>query len=279
MQVFYEIDSLRHFISQKKSNGLGIGLVPTMGALHEGHAALVNQSIKDNDITICSIFVNPKQFDNNEDLEKYPRNIEEDLSLLKDLGCDVVFCPQADEIYSDPVSMKFDFGRLENVMEAVHRPGHFNGVALVVCKLFNIVDPDIAYFGQKDLQQLRIIELIVRDLSFGLRIRSVPIVREINGLAMSSRNARLTEEGRLRAVRLNQTLETAEKQLKTGCDFHEFKYDLIKELESSSIKVDYFELVDNDTLMNIENKKESKGVALCIAAFIDNVRLIDNRIF
>ncbi|MFT7247810.1 MAG: pantoate--beta-alanine ligase, partial [Arcticibacterium sp.] len=196
MKIFHTISETKDFIKAKRKEDLSIGFVATMGALHEGHVSLVNKARQDNDIVLCSIFVNPTQFDNQEDLKKYPRTLETDTALLKKADCDIIFAPSSDEMYNAVPKLKLDFGNLEHVMEGEFRPGHFNGVATVVSKLFHIVNPDRAYFGLKDLQQVAILNRLVKDLSFDLELISCPIIRERDGLAMSSRNTRLSPKAR-----------------------------------------------------------------------------------
>lgn len=279
MQVFNETSQLKEHLKRIKQKPLSVGLVPTMGALHDGHAELIRAAVKENDVTICSIFVNPTQFNNKQDLDKYPRSIDEDLELLIKLNCDIVYSPNVEDIYSAPQRVRFDFGELEDRMEGAHRPGHFNGVALIVSKLFNIVNPDVAYFGQKDIQQFKVIEQLVIDLSFDIQLRCIPIIRQQNGLALSSRNLRLTEEGRRNASMINAMLEKAEGLILKQINLSEVVPIIKNELLTIGINLEYLELVDLDTFKSVENKNEDKTVALCIAAYIEDVRLIDNRIF
>jgi pantoate--beta-alanine ligase len=279
MQIFRDILSLQKSLKKARIEQKSVGFVPTMGALHNGHASLITQSMGDNDITICSIFVNPTQFNNQQDLLSYPRTIEIDIDFLRNLGCDILFNPQPEEIYLQPAKLIFDFGVLDKWMEGAHRQGHFNGVALIVSKLFNIVNPDRAYFGQKDLQQFKIVSQLVQDLSFSVELKCVPIIREQDGLAMSSRNVRLTEDGRKRAAGINKILKEAESLLLNKNTFAQIRDRLISELQTSNIEVEYFEFVDAESLEQIENKFGLKSVALCIAAVVDGVRLIDNRVF
>ena len=206
MKVFNFIVDVQRFVEEKHNLGLKIGFVPTMGALHEGHLSLINRAKKDNDIVVCSVFVNPIQFNNPADLEKYPRTPEKDIEKLEQAGCDAVFMPTAEEMYPNKVEDHYDFGDLERVMEGACRPGHFNGVAIVVRKLFEIVTPNRAYFGEKDFQQLAIINKMVSNLNMNLEIVPCPIVREKDGLAMSSRNVRLNETERAIAPKIFATL-------------------------------------------------------------------------
>lgn len=279
MQVFKKSSRLKTYIHGLRQAGLSVGLVPTMGALHRGHAVLTAQSGAENDRTVCSIFVNPLQFDNPDDLRNYPRTLDDDLSLLDKLGCDVVYCPDPDDLYRSATVTTFHFGVLESVMEGRYRPGHFNGVALVVSKLFHVVEPDRAYFGQKDWQQFRIISRLVEDLSFNIELRCVPIVRDENGLALSSRNERLTAEGRRKATQINRILEACEQKARQGqVDFTIKKY-AAEELLKNDLIPDYFEMADAHSLQPVPHKTEGRLVVLCVAAYIEGVRLIDNRIF
>ena len=209
MNVYNFIVDIQRFVEEKHNLGLKVGFVPTMGALHEGHLSLINRAKKDNDIVVSSVFVNPIQFNNPTDLEKYPRTPERDIEKLEQAGCDAVFMPSVDEMYPEKVEEHYDFGDLERVMEGACRPRHFNGVAIVVRKLFEIVTPDRAYFGEKDFQQLAIIKKMVQNLNMNLEIVPCPIIRENDGLAMSSRNVRLNETERAIAPQIFATLNDA----------------------------------------------------------------------
>ena len=257
--------------------GKSIGFVPTMGALHQGHLDLVRRAREENDICGCSIFVNPIQFNNPEDLVKYPRTLADDLKLLEKAGCDLVFAPSVEEMYPEPVTKKFDFGGLERVMEGEHRPGHFNGVAVVVEKLFDIFGPDRAYFGEKDFQQLRIIQSLVKMENIPVEIVSCHTVREADGLAMSSRNRRLSAEERDIAPVIYQTLLHA-KDLANKTPVSEVKKIATSMLESKGFRVDYFEISDTESLQPVETWEGAPGVIACVAAFLGSVRLIDNMI-
>ena len=199
MQIFYSINTLQDYLKNQRRKGKSLGFVPTMGALHRGHLSLIEASKAENDLTICSIFVNPTQFNNPQDLAVYPRTLQADCEMLESVKCDVVFAPNAHDMYLTLPNLKFDFGDLERVLEGKFRPGHFNGVGIVVSKLFNIIQPDSAYFGQKDLQQCAIINRLVKDLSYNLKLNICPTQRETDGLAMSSRNRNLTPEQRKNA--------------------------------------------------------------------------------
>lgn len=278
MHVFRKIAALQSYLSEvNKSNS--IGLVPTMGALHSGHEVLVSTSLSENDVTVCSIFVNPTQFNKEEDLIAYPKNEKQDLAVLQKLGCQVVFIPEPDEVYKEKPALKFDFGLLDSRMEGAHRPGHFNGVALVVSKLFNIIRPHKAYFGQKDFQQFQIISRLNKDLSFGIELISVPTVRESSGLAKSSRNLRLSKEGLIIASKINGALSSVEEEMLQGGEFAGIKSKVILELHEAGILVEYLELVDQQTLIPTNDITAKRQSVVCIAAIVEGVRLIDNRIF
>lgn len=277
MEIFTEIEPLRAFLNGKRIQQASIGLVPTMGALHKGHLSLIRASKAENSLTVCSIYINPTQFNNSADLEKYPRNVEVDTELLKTEGCDVLFIPPNSEMYAVKDHIKFDFGRLDKVLEGEFRPGHFSGVALVVSKLFNIVQADRAYFGQKDFQQLQIISRLVEELKFPVKLKSVPIERESDGLAMSSRNQRLSVSDRKKAVILFDSLRNSKAKLKSGTAFPEIKQEVIRSFnETVGVKLEYFELADKKNLTLLNNVTSFDQVILLIAAFVGGVRLIDN---
>lgn len=289
MKVFNFIVDIQRFVEEKRNEGLKIGFVPTMGALHEGHLSLINRAKKENDIVVCSVFVNPIQFNNPADLEKYPRTPERDIEKLEQAGCDAVFMPSAEEMYPEKVEDHYDFGELERVMEGACRPGHFNGVAIVVRKLFEIVTPDRAYFGEKDFQQLAIINKMVRDLNMKLEIVPCPIVRENDGLAMSSRNVRLNETERAIAPKIFATLNdvaskidaTGVTSLQDSMSPAEMKsYALSKYSEIKEFDVEYVEITDEINLKSIENWNECEHARIFVALQLGPVRLIDNvRIF
>lgn len=276
MVVFHTVTDLHKQISLLKSTKSGVGFVPTMGALHKGHISLVKESLKENDITIVSVFVNPTQFNDQKDFDKYPRDINKDALLLDEVGVNIVFAPTVDEIYPTPDTRQFDFGQLDKVMEGEHRPGHFNGVAQVVSRLFEIVKPDRAYFGEKDFQQLAIIRSLVKKLELPLQIVGMPIVREASGLALSSRNERLTEEQKKDAVEISAVLTESKNWIK------EFKIqDFIQKVsekinQTNSLHVEYFDIVDGNNLQSISEWSDSDYVVGCIAVFCGEIRLIDN---
>ena len=260
-----------------KAAGKTIGFVPTMGALHDGHKALVERCVAENDVCIVSVFVNPTQFNNVADLEKYPRNLERDAEMLQKVGCKLIFSPEANEIYGSnelTEQFKFDFNRLDAVMEGKFRPGHFNGVVQIVSKLFQLVQPDNAYFGEKDFQQLAIIHHMVRTLNFDVNIIDCPIVREPSGLAMSSRNERLTAEQRKNAVEISKVLFES-RNFATQMNPNELILWVVDEINKvPGLEVEYYEIVNSYTLQSVDSWS---GFAVgCIAVFCGEVRLIDN---
>jgi len=273
MQIFKEIDPLKRHLQQKRKEGFSIGLVPTMGALHEGHLTLIRTSKAVTGITVCSLYVNPTQFNNPADLEKYPRTIEKDIAMLESADCDVLFAPETATMYERPGIIKFDFGALDKILEGKFRPGHFSGVATVVSKLFHIVDPDHAFFGQKDYQQLAIVSRLAEELKFNLKIHGVPIVREASGLAMSSRNQRLSDEERQRALILFNSLSDARSKLLAGNTWTDVQKEAIERFKKENLELEYFELVDRDDLTYTTSAKN--GILLT-ACFVGAVRLIDN---
>ncbi|MDP2069228.1 MAG: pantoate--beta-alanine ligase [Lutibacter sp.] len=276
MLIFTEIKSLQQEIKSLK-NGATIGFVPTMGALHEGHLSLVEMAKKENDIVVVSIFVNPTQFDNADDLINYPKTIEKDLSLLKSVNCDIVFTPTPKEIYADNIQSKFfDFDGLEFQMEGKFRAGHFNGVGTIVERLFEIVKPHKAYFGEKDFQQIQIIRKMVKKKNLPVQIVSCPIHREKDGLAMSSRNARLTDAQRKAAPFIYETLKKAKIQFGTKNAYEVLKWVENEFKNHPLFNLEYFEIADEDTLLPVETKNPTKKYRAFIAVFAGKVRLIDN---
>lgn len=276
MQVFHSINTLQDYLKTQRKKGKTLGFVPTMGALHKGHLSLIEASKAENGLTICSIFVNPTQFNNPQDLAVYPRTLDADCEMLESVNCDVVFAPNAHDMYPTLPNLKFDFGDLERVMEGKFRPGHFNGVGIVVSKLFNIVQPDSAYFGQKDLQQCAIINRLVKDLSYNLKLNICPTQRETDGLAMSSRNRNLTPEQRKNAPEIYKALQQAVELLKDKKSVNSIKGFITSHLDNiEGIEVEYFEISDFETLQPVNELSERK-TALCIAAFMGKTRLIDN---
>ncbi|MEE4286611.1 MAG: pantoate--beta-alanine ligase [Mariniphaga sp.] len=275
MVLVKTIKELKKHLKTLRKQG-SVGFVPTMGALHSGHISLVARAFSENKIVVVSIFVNPNQFNDLNDLKRYPRNLEADLKLLKPTGCNLVFAPEAKEIYPEPDIRKFKFGQLEQVMEGKHRPGHFNGVAQVVSRLFEIVEPEKAYFGLKDFQQLAIINNLVKMLELQVEIVPCEIIREKNGLAMSSRNELLTSEERQNAALIYETLTNAmnlagEKSVR---DLENWVKETIN--KSPLLNVEYFEIVDFENLQPVKNWNDKGKKIGCIAVFCGKVRLIDN---
>lgn len=257
-----------------------IGFVPTMGALHQGHLELVARALEENDRVVCSIFVNPIQFNNPNDLKKYPRTFEQDAALLEAMGCHVLFYPSTSEMYPEPETRVYDFGLLDKVMEGRYRQGHFNGVAIVVKKLFDIVMPHRAYFGEKDFQQLAIIKALVKMEQTDIEIVPCAIVREPDGLAMSSRNVRLNADQRIHAPLIYQTLLKARQMYTTSSSLEEVKKEVEKVVEQNPfMELEYFEISDTESLAPIRMPKPPKPVVACIAVNMGEVRLIDNMIF
>ncbi len=279
MEVFNEINKLKIFYNSNHISQKTIGFVPTMGALHEGHISLVRKSKEENDITVCSIFVNPIQFNNKEDLKKYPRDLDSDLKMLEKEKCDIVFAPSVEEMYPEPDNTKYDFGHLDKILEGEFREGHFNGVAVVVKKLFDIVNPSKAYFGNKDYQQLTIVRQLVKMLKLDIEIVGCPIIREKDGLAMSSRNKLLTVEERNAASNIPKILFRA-KELKHSIPIKILKHWIEDEINSVPLlKLEYFDIVNSETLLSISSfNKDEKNIA-CIAVYSGKIRLIDNIVF
>lgn len=263
-------------LGECRAAGKSIGLVPTMGALHAGHASLVERAVKENDVVVVSVFVNPTQFNDKNDLKNYPRTLEADCALLEKVGAAIAFAPSVEEMYPQEDTRQFSFEPLDTVMEGACRPGHFNGVAQIVSKLFYAVEPDRAYFGEKDFQQLAIIRAMVNQLGLDLEIVGCPIVREEDGLAMSSRNTLLSEDERERALTISSTLFASVDFAKVNTleATREFVEDMIN--DTPGLELEYYQIVDGNTLQEIEEWGDSDCVVGCIALFCGNVRLIDN---
>ncbi|MBQ2779766.1 MAG: pantoate--beta-alanine ligase [Bacteroidaceae bacterium] len=276
MKVIRTIVELRDALDVYRKDGKKIGLVPTMGALHAGHASLVERSVAQNDITVVSIFVNPTQFNDKNDLMNYPRNLDADCALLEGVGAQIAFAPEVAEMYPEPDTRVFSFAPLDEVMEGPFRPGHFNGVAQIVSKLFYAVEPHRAYFGEKDFQQLAIIREMVRQLGLRLEIVGCPIVREADGLAMSSRNMLLTPEERTRALKISRTLFASLEYAKENTlqQTKAFVEEAINATEG--FKLEYYQIVDGRTLQPVEQWDDSDYIVGCIALFCGKIRLIDN---
>ena len=276
MKIIDTKSEIENQLQGYRKKGETIGLVPTMGALHEGHASLVKKCAAENDISIVSLFVNPTQFNNKEDLRLYPRTPEKDYELLEKLGVDYVFSPSVDEMYPEEDNRVFDFGQLDKVMEGEFRPGHFNGVAQIVSKLFTIIKPDNAYFGEKDFQQLAIVRDMVRQLLMPVNVVGMPIIRERNGLAMSSRNQRLSAEQRKNASEIFKVL-TESKSLKGEYSPSELTDYVTGSINNvPGLQIEYFQIVDGDNLQQVTEWSDSDYIVGCIAVFCGDVRLIDN---
>ena len=280
MLLFKKVADLQLYLQQIQSRGSSVAFVPTMGALHQGHLALIQQAQASYDLVVCSIFVNPTQFNDEQDLEKYPRTVENDIELLEGIATDILFYPSVDEVYPKHMdtSLKLDLGLLDQVMEGFFRPGHFEGMAQVVKRLLDIVRPQALFMGQKDFQQFTIVQHMLEQLELPVKLVMSPIIREEDQLAMSSRNRRLTSDIRKRATILYKALEQAKKDIK------QYKPDEVKRraLEQMTIpdfRPEYFEIVDGNTLQPIESWDEHNYVVACTAVWAGEVRLIDNMIF
>ncbi|HAK78962.1 MAG TPA: pantoate--beta-alanine ligase [Runella sp.] len=280
MHIFPTIADLRAYLRTQRAQGKSVGFVPTMGALHEGHLSLIEASNAQNDLTVCSIFVNPIQFNNPDDLARYPRTLETDCELLQTVGCDAVFAPSVQEMYPEKSLLTFDFGDLERVMEGKFRPGHFNGVGVVVSKLFNIVQPDRTYFGQKDLQQVAVVRRMMIDLGFQIELHPRPTLREADGLAMSSRNRNLTADERALAPHIYAGLSAAKASLLEGRSPADVKAWMDAHFaQQPAFRLEYFEIVNAFSLQDVTELQPEGQTALCIAAHLGKVRLIDNIVF
>lgn len=276
MKTVNTIKEVRETVKEWKKQGLSIGFVPTMGYLHEGHMSLIERAAKENDKVVVSVFVNPTQFGPNEDLDNYPRSLERDTEISENSGADLVFFPEASEMYFEDKSTSVSVSGLTTLLCGAKRPGHFDGVCLVVSKFFNIVTPDRAYFGEKDAQQLAVIKRFVRDLNFDIEIVGCPIVRECDGLAKSSRNTYLSKEERKAALILSQSLNKAKEALSNGeTSANKIKEIIINSLSTEPLaKMDYVEVVDSLSLSPVENI--NAPILVAIAVYIGKTRLIDN---
>ena len=279
MIIFKKAAGIHLYLGKKRNEDLSIGFVPTMGALHKGHLALIETSKKENAITVCSIFINPTQFNDPADFEKYPKTIKQDIYLLETSGCDILFLPSVDEIYpGGPESTShFDLGYLENILEGKYRPGHFQGVCQVVDRLLQIIQPDNLYIGQKDYQQCMILKKLVELTGAKTTIHICPTLREASGLAMSSRNLRLTEADKEKATELFKSLNVIKSELKQG-NISSLKERISRHLNNDGFKVDYVEIANAGTLKTVEDWDGKISLVALIAAFLNEVRLIDNMI-
>ena len=276
MKIVNNIKDLKGYLAEEKQNNKQIGFVPTMGALHEGHLSLVKRCVEENDVCVVSIFVNPTQFNDKHDLETYPRTLDKDCALLEPSGCKYVFAPSVEEMYPEPDTRTFDFGTVSAVMEGARRPGHFNGVAQIVSKLFYAVEPDNAYFGEKDFQQIAVIRAMVNQLNIPVKINACPILREADGLALSSRNVRLTPEQRQKAPLIARTLKEStnfapEKSVQEVIDY------VVNTINADPVmRVEYYEIVDGNTMESIQSWSDTTYPVGCITVYCGEVRLIDN---
>lgn len=276
MQVINTIAQLQETLLAERAKGMSIGLVPTMGALHEGHASLVRRSVSENDITVVSIFLNPTQFNDPKDLERYPRTLESDCAILEECGAQIAFAPSVSEIYPEPDTRQFSYPPTDSVMEGARRPGHFNGVCQIVSKLFMITDPDRAYFGEKDYQQIAVIRRMVEDLKFRVDIIPCPVIREADGLAMSSRNTLLAPDEKAIAPNIYRILQESKGLGLTVSETQEWVVSNINEIPG--LEVEYYSIVDGNTLADIEDWSGSNSVVGCITVYCGKtpIRLIDH---
>lgn len=276
MKIVNSIQELKRYLAEERQHNKQIGFVPTMGALHNGHLSLVKRCVEENDVCVVSIFVNPTQFNDKNDLATYPRTLDKDSALLESVGCDYVFAPTETEMYPEPDTRTFDFGTVSAVMEGARRPGHFNGVAQIVSKLFYAVEPDNAYFGEKDFQQIAVIRAMVKQLNIPVKINACPILREDDGLALSSRNVRLTPEQRQKAPLIARTLKestnfAAGKSVQETIDY------VVNTINADPVmRVEYYEIVDGITMESIKDWSDTEYAVGCITVYCGEVRLIDN---
>ena len=276
MKIVNSIQELKRYLAEERQHNRKIGFVPTMGALHNGHLSLVKRCVEENDVCVVSIFVNPTQFNDKNDLATYPRTLDNDCSLLEPAGCNYVFAPAEAEMYPEPDTRTFDFGTVSAVMEGARRPGHFNGVAQIVSKLFYAVEPDNAYFGEKDFQQIAVIRAMVKQLNIPVKINACPILREADGLALSSRNVRLTPEQRQKAPLIARTLKES-TNFAAGKSVQEVIDYVVNTINADPVmRVEYYEIVDGNTMESIKNWSDTDYAVGCITVYCGEVRLIDN---
>ncbi len=276
MLIIHKISELQSQLQAERQKGHTIGLVPTMGALHEGHASLVRRSVSENDVTVVSIFLNPTQFNDKSDLERYPRTLEADCQLLEQCGAQIVFAPSVEEIYPEPDTRTFSYPPTDSVMEGAMRPGHFNGVCQIVSKLFSYTNPDRGYFGEKDYQQIAVIRRMVADLGFKLEIIPCPVIREESGLARSSRNTLLSADERVLAANIYRVMKESLSLGGTVQQTHDYVVDTINAIDG--LEVQYFSIVDGDTLADVSSWDEADSIVGCITVFCGSkpIRLIDH---
>ena len=276
MEIINTISQLRERLARHRDEGRSVGLVPTMGALHEGHASLVRRSVRENDVTVVSIFLNPTQFNDPKDLERYPRTLDADCRLLELCGADIAFAPSVKEIYPEPDTRQFSYPPTDSVMEGAMRPGHFNGVCQIVSKLFSYVEPDRAYFGEKDYQQIAVIRRMIDDLGFKLEAVPCPVVRQEDGLALSSRNSLLSDEERVIAANIYRVMNESRTLGLPVQQTHDYVVDAINKIDG--LEVQYFSIVDGDTLADVSSWDDAPSIVGCITVFCGAkpIRLIDH---
>lgn len=276
MLVINTTAQLQELLQEERAKGRTIGLVPTMGALHEGHASLVRRSVAENDITVVSIFLNPTQFNDPKDLERYPRTLDSDCAILEKCGAQIAYAPSVKEVYPEPDTRQFSYPPTDSVMEGARRPGHFNGVCQIVSKLFMMTDPDRAYFGEKDYQQIAVIRRMAEDLKFRVDIIPCPVIREADGLAMSSRNTLLSLEEKQTAPNIYRILNESKT---LGFDIKDTSQWVVEQINAiPGLEVEYFSIVDGDSLADIENWEDATSVVGCITVYCGKtpIRLIDH---
>ncbi len=276
MRIIREIKEIREEVASQRQKGLTIGFVPTMGALHQGHISLINYSKQQTNVTVCSIFVNPTQFNNQMDLQHYPRTPEADIKLLEEAGCDILYMPEVEDVYPEKDNRKFNFGYLDTILEGAHRPGHFNGVGQVVSILLEGVKPDKAFFGSKDYQQVMVVKELVKQLHLSVDIVACPILREPDGLAMSSRNTRLTSEERKTAACIPKIMNEAKTLVSQKGITYARLYVEEQIAQHPTMKLEYYEVCDADTLELLSGYDPKQKAVSLIAVFVGNIRLIDN---
>ncbi len=276
MQTIHSIKELQACLSEAKNAGKSVGLVPTMGALHEGHASLVRRSVNENDVTVVSIFLNPTQFNDPKDLERYPRTLESDCKLLEQCGAQIAFAPSVSEMYPEPDTRSFSYPPTDSVMEGARRPGHFNGVCQIVSKLFMITEPDRAYFGEKDFQQICVIRRMVADLRFKIDIVPCPVIREASGLAMSSRNSLLTPEEKVLAANIYRVMKESLSQGLSVRETEAWVTDTLNAIEG--LEVEYYSIVNGETLAEVNSWDDAPHIVGCITVYCGHtpIRLIDH---
>lgn len=278
MKIIDTVAALQLAVTEAKQQGLSVGLVPTMGALHEGHASLIRQCVAENQLTVVSVFVNPTQFNDPKDLQHYPRTFEADAQLIASLGGDIVFAPSVEEIYPQEDKRVFSYPPIDTVMEGARRPGHFNGVCQIVSKLFDMVTPDKAYFGEKDFQQIAVVRAMMRDFGYKFQLVPCPIIRETSGLALSSRNALMSEDERVLATNIYRTLRESVvfSQAHNVAETQQFVVNQLNALEG--LEVEYYEIVNGETLQTVTSWEDAAQIQGCITVFCGArpVRLIDN---